>query len=110
MSLAPDPPVFWLDAGAAEGAMETLVPQLQALALVASELDARLLGAGLGGIDEAVSLHTRLRTVLDGFTAADLDRMARQVEEAKRALEAIVRHLNELKTLKDLVERVEPPA
>ena len=108
MSLARDPAVFWLDAGAADGSMETLVPQLRALAQLASELDARLAGAGLGGMEQAVALHERLRSVLDGLTAADLDRMARQVEEAKRALETMMDRLAELKALKALLERLEP--
>jgi hypothetical protein len=104
------PPVFWRDAGDAEGAIEVLVPQLQALALVASELEGRLAGTGLGGIAEAIALHERLRSVLDGITLADLERMGRQVEDATRALDTMARRLAELKTLKTLLERLEPPA
>src|SRR5262245_50869293 len=110
MSLAPVALVFWLDAGAAEGAIEVLVPQLRALALLATEMDARLAGTGLGGIAEAVALHERIRTVLNGVTPADLERLVRHVEDAKRALESIGERLAQVKALKQLLDGIEPPA
>jgi hypothetical protein len=91
--------VFWLDAGAA-ASMNELLPQLEALTQLASELDARLAGAGLGGFDGALALHARLRAVLDGVTGDDLDRMRRHVAHLQEELGAAARGLAALLELK----------
>jgi hypothetical protein len=108
MSLAPIPVVFWLDLALAKVSAETLAPELDALGRLASELDVRFAGAGLGGIEGAVALHQRLRAVLDGLTVEDLERMARQVAAVEQALTEIRRRLEELRELKMLIEGAEP--
>ena len=101
--------VFWLDLASARVSAETLVPELEALGRLASELDVRFAGAGLGGIEGAVELHQRLRALLDGLTAEDLERMARQVTAVEQAMREIRRRLEELRELKRLLEGSEPP-
>jgi hypothetical protein len=108
MSLAPYGVVFWLDLASAAVSAETLVPQLEALGKLASELDVRFAGAGLGGIEGAVGLHERLRAVLDGLSLEDLDSMARQVAAVEAAMREIRRRLEEIRDLKALVEGAEP--
>jgi hypothetical protein len=100
--------VFWLDLFSADLSAETLAPQLEALGRLASELDVRFAGAGLGGIEGVVALHERLRAVLDGLTAEDLERMTRQVAAIERALTEIRSRLDALRELKALVEGTEP--
>jgi hypothetical protein len=100
--------VFWLELALAEVSAETLVPQLEALGQLASELDVRFGGAGLGGIEGAVALHQRLRAVLDGLAVEDLERMARQVAALEQAITEIRRRLEELRDLKTLIEGPEP--
>jgi NADH dehydrogenase FAD-containing subunit len=109
MWLAPIGLVFWLRLASAGVSAETLTPQLEALGQLASELDVRFAGAGLGGIEGAVVLHERLRAVLDGLTVEDLERMARQVAAVEGAMREIRRRLEELRDLKALVEGAEPP-
>src|SRR5215475_3326686 len=104
MWLAPIAIVFWLRLASAEVSADTLAPQLEALGQLASELDVRFAGAGLGGIEGAVELHQRLRAVLDGLTAEDLERMARQVTAVEQAMREIRRRLEELLELKRLLE------
>jgi hypothetical protein len=67
--------VFWLDVGAEVASMEELVAQVGALTRVAEELDARLAGAGIGGLEGAVAICQRLRTIFAGVSAADIERM-----------------------------------
>jgi NADH dehydrogenase FAD-containing subunit len=108
MSLALLTFVFWLELAMAEVSAETLVPQLEALGRLASEVDVRVAGAGLGGIEGAVALHQKLRAILDGLTVEDLERMARQVAALEQAMTEIRRRLEELLELKTLVEATEP--
>jgi hypothetical protein len=108
MSLAPVVVVFWLDLASAEVSAETLLPQLEALGRLASELDVRFAGAGLGGIEGAVALHQQLRAVLDGLTFEDIERMAGQVAAVEAALLEIRRRLEALRELKTLIEAGEP--
>ena len=100
--------VFWLDLALADVSAETLVPQLDALGRLASELDVRFAGAGLGGIEGAVAMHQQLRAVLDGLTLEDLDRMAGQVAAVEGAMREIRRRLEALRELKTLIEGAEP--
>ena len=108
MWLAPFAVVFWFRLASAGVSAETLAPQLEALGQLASELDVRLAGAGLGGIEGAVALHQRLRAVLDGLTVEDLERMARQVAAVEAAMREIRRRLEELRDLKILIEATAP--
>jgi NADH dehydrogenase FAD-containing subunit len=102
--------VFWLDLTSLGPSAETLTAELEALGRLASELDVRFAGAGLGGIEGAVALHERLRAVLDGLRAEDLDRMARQVAAVERALTEIRERLHALRELKALLDDLEPKA
>ena len=108
MSLAPIDMVFWLELSSAKVTADTLAPQLEALGRLASELDVRFAGAGLGGIEGAVTLHARLRAALDGLDLDDIERMARQVAAVEEALLEIRRRLEELRDLKLLLDGVEP--
>ena len=109
MCLAAVHRVFWLDTSPGEVSMEQLVRQIAALTQFTSELDGRLADVGIGGIDGEVELYRRLRSVLDGFTAADLDRMVSQVATLQRALADVERQLAGLRELKAAVERVAEP-
>jgi NADH dehydrogenase FAD-containing subunit len=108
MSLAPIAVVFWLDLASGELSADILGPQLEALGRLASELDVRIAGAGLGGIEGAVALQQPQRAVLDGITLEDLERMALQVAAMEQAITEIRRRLEELRDLKILVESTEP--
>jgi len=108
MWLAPIALVFWLDARLETASLEELVPQLEALGRVASEIDARLARVGLGGLDGAVALHERLHAVLDAVSRDDLERMARQVEAVRRDLEGAARRIAALRELKVLLDGVTP--
>jgi prefoldin subunit 5 len=98
--------VFWLDIGAEATSLEELVAQVNALARVAEEVDARL--AGAGGLDAAVAMHARLRAVFDGVSAADLERMAGRVAAIQAELEEVARRLAALRNIKIGLEHLEP--
>jgi hypothetical protein len=98
--------VFWLGARWEAVSLEELVPQLEALGRVASELDARLARVGMGGIEGAAALHERIRAVVDAVSRDDLERMTRQVEHMQRELGEIARGLAALRDLKTLLDGV----
>ncbi len=108
MWLAPIAHVFWLNGGVEPVSLEELVPQLEALGHVASELDARLRDVGVGGLDGGTSLHERLGTVLDAVSRDDLERMARLVEAIRRELDDAARRIAALRELKLLLDGVVP--
>jgi hypothetical protein len=101
--------VFWLDVGAEATSMEELVAQLIALTRVAEELDARIAGAGVGGLEGAAAISERLRTVLDGISSADLERMRGRISDLEAELADVAGRLAALRELKALLERLEPP-
>jgi prefoldin subunit 5 len=107
MCLAAIHRVFWCDVRDGEVSMEQLVRQVAALTQFTSELDGRL--AGIGGIEGAVGLYHRLRDVLAGVAAADIDRMTEQVASLQRALADVERRLAGLRALKAALERVAEP-
>jgi prefoldin subunit 5 len=107
--LLPIGPVFWLDVGAEATSMETLVAQLSALIQVAEELDARMMGEGVGGLEGAAAICERLRAVLDGIVPADLELMMRRVAELETELAEVAGRLAAVRELKALLERIEPP-
>jgi prefoldin subunit 5 len=100
--------VFWLDIGAEATSLEELVAQVNALARVAEEVDARLAGAGAGGLDGAVAMYARLRAVFDGVSSADLERMAGRVAAIQAELEEVARRLAALRNIKIGLEHLEP--
>ena len=89
--------------------MSDLVPQVEALTQFTSELDARLAGAGIGGIEAAVAVYERLRGVFEGVSVTDLERMAARVAHLQTELAAIDRRLAVLRELKATLDRVESP-
>jgi hypothetical protein len=99
--------VFWRDATAADESAEQLVPGLAALTQFTCELDVRLAGVGLGGLQGVVDLHQRLRAVLDGATLADLERMTTLVASVQRDLVELDRRLAELRSMKAFLDRVD---
>ncbi len=99
--------MLWVDAGAEE-ALGQLVPQLAALAELAADLDGRLAGAGMGGLEGVVALYGRMKAVLDGIAAEDLERMAARIETLQQALTEIDRRLAALRELKALVDGAPP--
>jgi hypothetical protein len=107
MWLAAVHPVFWRDATAEEEPTEQLVPGLAALTQLTCELDARLASAGVAGLQGAVELYQRLRSVLDGISAQDIERMTALVATVQRDLVELDRRLAELRELKSALERVE---
>ena len=100
--------VLWVDA-ATEETLGKLVPQLAALTELATELDQRLAGAGMGGLEGVVALYGRLKAVLDGIAAEDLERMAARIESLQRTLGEVERRLAALRELKVLLEPSEAP-
>ncbi len=86
--------------------MEELVAQVGALTRVAEELDARLAGAGIGGLEGAVAICQRLRTIFAGVSAADIERMLGRVAALQAELEEVARRLASLRELKATIERV----
>ena len=96
--------VFWLDVGAEATSLEELVVQVDALARVAEEVDARLAGAGVGGLDGAVAIVARLRAVFDGVSSADLERMLGKVAALHAELEDVSRRLAAIRELKAKIE------
>ncbi len=105
-SLAPLRVVFWLDALGDATSLQEVVAQVDALARVAEQVDARLAHAGVGGLAGAVALCERLRTVFDGVSAADLERMLGTVAALQADLEDVARGLAAIRDLKARIERI----
>lgn len=99
--------MFWLDVGAEAATLEELVAKVDALARVAAEVDARLAGAGVGGLDGALALCARLRAVFDGISTADLERMVGQVAALQTRLEEAARRLVAVRELKATIDRLQ---
>jgi hypothetical protein len=110
MWLAAPSTVFWRDEPILEaGGMERLARELAALATFASEIDGKLAGAGVDGLDGAADLHRRLHAVLDGISCEELGRMAARVQQLVRELEDVERRMTALRELKTVLARVVPP-
>ena len=97
--------MFWREIGAEKVALADVVAQAEALTTVAAELDRRLAGAGVGGLEGAVAIYERLRDVFDGVSIADVERMARQVAELQGELAALARRLEAVRELKTMLDR-----
>jgi hypothetical protein len=96
--------VFWLEVGDENVSMGEVVAQVQALTQLAGEIDARLAAGGVGGLSGACAIYAQLRGVLDAVSAADLERMTRQVADLQRHLEQVARRVAAIKDLKVLLD------
>lgn len=105
MWLAAPTPVFWRDATAEEATTEQLVPGLAALTQFTCELDARLASLGVEGLHGVVDLYQRLRSVLDGVTLEDIERMTALVATIRRDLVELDRRLAALREMKAMLDR-----
>jgi hypothetical protein len=99
--------VFWLATGAEELSMGQVVTQVEALAQLARDIDARLAAGGTGGLAGTGAIYEQLRAVLDGVTAGDLERMTRRVADLQRELAEVTRRIAAMRDLKALFERIE---
>lgn len=98
--------VFWRDVTAEEESAGQVVPGLAALTQLTCDLDARLAGVGLGGLHGVVEIYQRLRSVLDGVTLDELERMRALVATIQRDLVELDRRLGELREMKATLARM----
>jgi len=108
MSIAPIGDVFWLQTRDEEAPLGTIVPQIAALTKFASEIDGRIVAAGMGGLEGAVAVYEQLRSVLAGIAVEDLQRMTAQVAHLQQELMAIDRRLVALRDLKKTLDLADP--
>ena len=106
MSLAPDRYVLWLDENGDQPGVRNVAGELEALSGFVAELDARLGQVGVGGLAGAVDAYRRIKSVLDGVTPADLERLAGRLETLRRELSEIERRLAAVRELKALLGSV----
>lgn len=91
---------MWLElerALSARSGLEQVLPQLQALAVFADELDARIGADGVGG---ALALHRRLAELLGSVSHDDLARVVQAVDAVSAALEVVRRDVERVRRLK----------
>jgi hypothetical protein len=106
-SLAPDDRVFWRIGGLLDAELSRLVPELDALATLAGDVDRKLAVLGIGGIEGAAASWRRLHEVLDGISSADLERMAEEVRALERRLTDIAERVSALRDVKARIERAD---
>jgi len=106
-ALLPIPLVLWraVAVPAPEGlAVEHLKGQLEALAVLAADLDGRLASAGVAGVGGALDVYRRVREVLDGVEIAQVERTLADVAALARRLEEVAQRLEMLRRLKSLLD------
>ena len=108
MSIAAIGDVFWLQTRDEEDPLAAIVPQIAALTEFASEIDDRIVAAGMGGLEGAVAVYEQLRSVLAGIAVEDLQRMTAQVAHLQQELMAIDRRLVALRDLKKTLDLADP--
>lgn len=102
--------MFWRIGGLADAELLRLVPELDALAALAGDLDRKLATLGVGGIEGAAATWRRLHEVLDGISSADLARMAEDVRALERRLTDIAERMRALRDVKARIERADGSA
>ena len=81
-------------------AVEQTLPELEALTQFTEELRRRLAGDGIEGLEGTVTLYGRLKVMLDGVPAPELERMRAEVAGLERWFGEVARGLEDLKRLK----------
>ncbi|HEV7733818.1 MAG TPA: hypothetical protein VGR62_16735 [Candidatus Binatia bacterium] len=89
--------MLWLVATPAD---DDLVAAHDALVRVAADLDRRLDGAGLHGVDDVLDAHRRLRAVIDGLASDDVARMTETVAAVRDWVETVAAQLERLRAIK----------
>ena len=77
-----------------------VLPELEAIAQFASDLNDRLARVGVGGLDGTLELYRRLRATLDRIAPGDITCVRGHVAALERWLEDVARCLDDLARLK----------
>ena len=109
MSLAPHGFVLWLDDDGDRQGIRDVAAEIDALSGFVAELDGRLGGVGVGGLSGAVDAYRKIKSVLDGVTVADLERLASRVEALRSRLAQVERQLATVRELKALFDATAEP-
>jgi hypothetical protein len=92
-----------LERGTQAGAIEELLPRLEALERFAEDLRQRFAGAGLEGIGSALELRRRLEDAVAPVPSDELERMRARVRVLESWLADVARTLDRLGRLKAAV-------
>jgi hypothetical protein len=98
--------VLWLDQEGDDD-VRHVAAEVDALSGFVAELDARLGQVGVGGLAGAVEAYRKIRSVLDGVSAADIERLAGRLERLRHELVAMERRLAAVRELKTLLGTAE---
>ena len=85
--------------------MEEILPRLEALLAYTRELEHRLAGAGVGGLEATVALYRRLAVALDAIPMLELGRIVASARTLAADFAALAGALGDIRRLKAIVER-----